>query len=96
MKKVEIEILDNAINCVVVKLPERKFPGVVIQGDSLWILYSSVRGLQRVCKGKISDEADDELSDLLDLLSMYVHHYESTLEAHGIDLPYYGEINESG
>ncbi len=38
MRTIEVEIFSETTNSPVIKMPNRKFPGVVIQGDSLWIL----------------------------------------------------------
>jgi hypothetical protein len=39
MTKMEIEVYSEATNQAVVQMPGRQFPGSVIQGDSLSILY---------------------------------------------------------
>jgi hypothetical protein len=95
MQKVELEMLNNVTNCAVVKLPDRRFPGIVIQGDTLWSIYSSVSLLKDLCKDGNLEEAIDESSDLIAQLSGYLQVYESALNAHGINKPYNGGIGAS-
>jgi len=94
MAETGIEILDNAINAVVVKLPGRKFPGIVIQGDSLSILFSSARELKELCEKNGSEEALDLALDLFNQLSIYIGYYEAVLTAHGIEKPYPSRTND--
>jgi hypothetical protein len=83
-----IELLDNTINCAVVKLTSRKYPGVVIQGDSLHNLHTSVQYAKTLCETGQTAEAVDELSMLVDILATYVDNYERVLKHFGRDLPY--------
>jgi len=41
------ELLPPPRNHAVVQLPERKFPGVVFQGDSLNSLFGALEGIHR-------------------------------------------------
>ena len=43
VKTIEVDALTDQGNYAVIRLPERKFPGVVVQGDSLSILISNLR-----------------------------------------------------
>lgn len=96
MKKVELELYSEASNYAIVRVPERRFPGIVIQGDSLSILHSTARELSlRLQQLGIEDEellyAAQELQEqLLDRLL----HYQKTLAAHDISLPYSGSVVE--
>ncbi|MEK9141796.1 MAG: hypothetical protein AAB308_12145 [Nitrospirota bacterium] len=44
MKREEMDVLSETINSPVIQFPRRQFPGVLAQGDSLFILH----GLGRV------------------------------------------------
>jgi class 3 adenylate cyclase len=84
-------VFSTASNAAVVRVPGRRFPGVVIQGDSLSILQADVRQARALAR-EDSQEARQELADvLMDLeekLSGYLAVYEQTLRAHGMALPY--------
>ncbi len=88
MKYVQIEMLSETINCPVVYVPGRKFPGVVIQGDSLKILLGHAQEIEELaaqCKNK---ELNIAVASLKLILSDYVEEYEVTMKANGRDLPY--------
>ena len=60
----EIKRIGGATNAVVVQLPERQYPGVVIQFDSL----SNLVGLIRCAKENIALNDWGEVRDVLDEL----------------------------
>lgn len=84
----QLELLSRPVNFAVVQLPERQFPGVVIQGDSL---NGLVRQLQKI-HGALSAEGFEtlvaEIEDVQEQLSSALHHYEAVCAERGIALPY--------
>ena len=88
MEKVEIEVYSQASNLAVVQMPGRKVPGIVIQGDSLNILYGLAISIVNRAKMIGDTELLDEANELADLLVVHLKHYESVLQKHGIALPY--------
>jgi hypothetical protein len=85
----EVRLLSPPANFAVVQLPGRKFPGVVVQGDTLHGLVNEVDGLVRLLR---SNEVDDEILATLELISEKLtgamNHYEHVCAEHGISLPY--------
>jgi hypothetical protein len=84
------ELLSNPTNYAVVQLPGRKFPGVVMQGDSL---NSLTKRLERMRSDLRIDDFDRdkvaaELDDLVNLFSEVRSHYEKVCAAKGLTLPY--------
>jgi hypothetical protein len=75
----------------VVRLPTRKYPGIVIQGDSLHILHVSVRSAKALCEAGEIAEAVDELGGVIDILSAYIGNYERVMKQQRINLPYIGD-----
>jgi hypothetical protein len=69
-------------------MPERKYPGCVIQDDSLSILS----GLARSIHERLAEDTDEELTgdvaELLKLLEDRQSHYEAVLAEHKIELSY--------
>lgn len=45
MPKIELEVYSDASNSAVIQTPGRRFPGSVIQGDSLAILCEDLRNV---------------------------------------------------
>jgi hypothetical protein len=88
MRRIEVEVLTEAVNAAVVRLPGRSFPAAVVPGDSLAILV----GLARSVRDRVRNAGDGELvgaaSELHDLLAARLRAYESALEAHGVPLPH--------
>ena len=82
------KILEVGGNGAVVQLPERKFPGLVVQGDSLAILASNVEELRESIAKKDSSEVEASLAMLERSLNERVEFYESVLAKHQIQLPY--------
>ncbi len=89
MERIEIEVFSQASNAAVVRMPTRHFPGIVIQGDSLHILYDLAEAIVRLAAPHDDEDLSGETEELRDLLARYVSSYETVLKEHGIELPYY-------
>ncbi|MFD7446669.1 DUF6959 family protein [Streptomyces sp. NPDC059909] len=88
MERVEAELFTDGGNNAVVRLPGRRFPGVLIQGDSLSILRSDVAEVvEAFDQGDIA-EARETAGLLLDDLDALLQRYSAALEAHDIKRPY--------
>ena len=84
----QAEILSNQTNCAVVQLPTRRFPGVVVQGDSLSGLVADLRTASEALGIGDLDEAQGWLAEVIDWLEDAKTTYETTLADRGIELPY--------
>ncbi len=73
----EIKRLGGWSNSIVVQLPERKYPGVVIQGDSMTNLLRLVED----AKSRMAVGDTDELSDLLDEINGILSGYVAALNS---------------
>ena len=83
------KILQIGSNGAVVQLPERQFPGVVIQGDSLSILMRKMIEIRLMITDKADiSETTSEIDDVIDKLYGRIALYEMTLEKNSIPLPY--------
>ena len=88
MENKQVEVYSETSNMAVVRMPGRRFPGSVIQGDSLSILCDLATSLhQRSIKTR-DNEFIGEAQELKELLEGRIRHYEVALKTHGIDLPY--------
>jgi hypothetical protein len=92
MKKVEIELYSEATGSEIVRIPERRFPGVVVQGDSLSILHANAKDLSIRLKdlGVQDEELLHAAQEVQEQLLGRMLHYQQVLAAHGIELPYSG------
>jgi hypothetical protein len=88
MKQVQVDMLSEAINCPVLLVPGRKFPGVVVQGDSLRILCDLADDLDQLSALHSGAEVHETALALKRKLSGYLQEYEAVMKAHGRELPY--------
>lgn len=88
MEKIELEVYSQAINQAVVKMPQRRFPGLVIQGDTMSILVTLAETIYERAKKSSDSELLEEADELKDRLKAFLLHYETVLGAHQLDLPY--------
>lgn len=72
----------------VVKLPWRKFPGIVIQGDTLNTYVSRLTTLLEDVRKLDNVDLEDSVSDLVEGFEEYLSIYEEVLETENIELPY--------
>lgn len=86
----EVNLLSRPVNFAVVQLAGRKFPGVVVQGDTLHSLVARVDELRRLLKSGETDEVYAGLEDIKDQLMEAMQHYERVCADRGIALPYSG------
>jgi hypothetical protein len=91
MKDVEIlsvEMFTPVGNNAVLRLPGRRFPGVLVQGDSLSILVEHVREVVERARQGSDEDLLGAAEALQDLLLAAQEKYEKALADHGIALPY--------
>ena len=84
----QADLLSPPINYAVVQLPERKFPGVVVQGDTLHILQKQAVQMGQLLSAMDLAELAIEIEDLKEQLSEALTHFERVCADRGIALPY--------
>ena len=88
MRKEVVEIYSDQTNAAIIRHPERKFPGVLVQGDTLHSLCCSADDACAVAKSLLAADAYDELNELRNHLWSLLNHYKSVLGEHQIPLPF--------
>ncbi|MFE9603652.1 DUF6959 family protein [Streptomyces hokutonensis] len=88
MERVDVELFTDGGNDAVVRLPGRRFPGVLIQGDSLHILRSDVAEVVEACERGDLAEAGESAGLLLAGLDALLARYSVALANHSIQAPY--------
>lgn len=88
MELVEVEILSDAVNSAVLRVPGRRFPGVVLQGDTLATLVRDLRSAVAALDSQEISNARDDVQSVLDRLVDAQSFYEASLRQHGVRLPY--------
>lgn len=88
MERVEAELFTDGGNNAVVRLPPRRFPGVLIQGDSLSVIRSEVAEVIEACDQGDLAGAQETASLLLADLDELLARYTVALDAHKVPRPY--------
>jgi len=86
MKK-EIDIFSEGANAIV-QLPERRFPGLVVQGDTLKSWEEMASEALRALKLSDPAEASDAIGYLCEKLQESLREYERVMNERGFGLPY--------
>ncbi len=86
--KLEVDVLGNAVNSPVLHFPGRRFPGVLIQGDSLKSMADLANEIRQQLSAGDIEEASSVAEELHDLLRSRLDIYQKALESHGVELPY--------
>ena len=88
MKVERVECFSDNSNAAVIRAFGRNYPGVLIQGDSLYNLCQfASKVVLELNKGN-SAEAQDIAMELSEMLEAYKKHYEAVLLDAGTELPY--------
>ncbi|MFF7156397.1 DUF6959 family protein [Streptomyces sp. NPDC008139] len=88
MERLDVELFTDGGNDAVLRLPGRKFPGVLVQGDSLSILRADVAELSELREAGDLVEASKAASLLLAGIDLLFERYTETLRLHHIQLPF--------
>ena len=87
-------VLDASVNAVVGKFGSRSFPGVLLQGDTLRIIFDDIVELADELRTGNSDEAAEIAGGLQERIFDLLCHYETVLENNKIELPYPKSVQE--
>lgn len=88
MRVEQVEIYSDKTNAAVMRHPGRRFPGVLIQGDSLSILCRRADTVCEAEKASGTGESYAEANELRNALQALLSHYKAVLGEHGIPLPF--------
>lgn len=91
MRIEEIEIHSDQTNAAIMRHPGRRFPGLLIQGDTLFSLWWQADRACAVAHGRLTEDEYHEIEELRDRLRAYLDHYKRVLEEHQIQLPFSSE-----
>jgi hypothetical protein len=94
MEQVPMELFSNDSTMAIVRTPGRRFPGVVLQGDSLAHLCRSAKSVvlalivANATGASGLEQVLEEAEELHRNLQARVDAYETCLRAHGMQLPH--------
>lgn len=84
----QVEIYSDQTNAAVMRHPGGRFPGVLIQGDSLYSLCYQADAICVDARVALDPETFQKLNHLRNALSGLLSHYKVMLGEHGIPLPF--------
>jgi hypothetical protein len=82
------EILSHIPNSGIVQMPGRRFPGLVLQGDSVNNLYRCLLMVLEDAKSRRDEDLYYEVLTHAQVMEGHLLHYEQTLTCAGIQLPW--------
>src|SRR5262249_12548796 len=88
MRVEQVEIYSDVSNAAVMRHPGRRFPGVLVQGDTLYTLCYRADVACRGAKSRLDSESYEELNELRNHLWSLLSHYKVILGEHEIPLPF--------
>ncbi len=88
MEPEKIDVYSHAMNSCVVKMPERQSPGIVIQGDSLALLFDATLEIVESLEATGDENLFLRALQMAEALETYLLNYEKTLQQHQLPLPY--------
>lgn len=88
MEKSTADILSHVPNSGIVQMPGRRFPGIVMQGDSLSTVFDALSVCLNDAKRRKDEDVYFELLGFAEMLQGQLLHYEKTLLEIGLPLPY--------
>ena len=88
MKIEPVEIYSDASNFAVMRHPGRRFPGALIQGDSLHLLCTTAEAAENALQSGNAAAAGDYLNELSGALRARLDHYVQVLGEHDQNLPF--------
>ena len=83
-----VEIYSDASNAAVMRHPGRRFPGVLVQGDTLSRLCLAADLICASGRQQLDSDTYEELNDLRNHLWSLLLHYKIVLGEHDIPLPF--------
>lgn len=83
-----VEIYSDATNNAVMRHPGRRFPGVLVQGDSLYSMCKTADDICRAARGALAEGNYNVLNQLRNGLWDRLNHYKQVLAEHKIELPF--------
>ena len=88
MRIEQVEIYSDATNAAVMRHPGRRFPGLLLQGDTLNNLHAIADRLSVETSNLLDEDTRADLHELRDALRDFRDHYARVLREHSLPLPF--------
>jgi len=84
----QVEIFADTSNAAVMRHPSRQFPGVLVQGDTLYSMCQAADFICARARPQLDEEVSQELNELRNQLWSLLTHYKSVLAEHDLPVPF--------
>ncbi len=84
----QIEVYARDSIGAVVRMPGRRTPGLVIEGDMFCIMFQFSSSLLQAAQDDSDEQTIQWAQELKDMLYAQLHLYEDALKQHDLELPY--------
>ena len=91
----DFQVLSQNADGTIIQSPDRHFPGVLIQGDSLNILFDHLMMALERLDGKTDRETFLCILKQAEAVESHLRNYETVLSSHGMRLPYDRDQNRT-
>ena len=88
MHIVNVEIYSDDTKRVVMRHPGRRFPGILLQGDSLHTMCATADRICAAARKSLDRDAYKDLNELRNGLWAYLDAYKRTLLEHNVPMPF--------
>jgi hypothetical protein len=88
MEKLEVDIFTDQGNNAVIKLPDRLYPGVLIQGDTLLNLVKTAESVLLALNEDHNDKLLDDAEGLFLAMSEILDEFRQIVKNSNLNVPY--------
>jgi len=88
MKKIDIEVFSGAVNNSVIRMPERRYLGSVIQGDTLFLLHGEAMDILEELKHNPGSYAYYKAYSIAKNLESRLDHYIAVCKENNVKLDF--------
>jgi hypothetical protein len=89
LEQIQVELFSDGGNNAVVRMPRRAYPGVVVQGDTLFVWRRQLAEIAAALRTEqASQDVIDEVGYMVAEFDDVLRGYEQALSSHGIRRPY--------
>ena len=86
MRQEKVEILSDETDMAVIRHPDRRYPGILVQGDTLLGMCQQADFVAKQIGRSAPGYAN--LNELRNQLWSLLSHYKAVLEKHKVELPF--------
>jgi hypothetical protein len=88
MRVESVEIYSDTSNAAIMRHPGRRFPGTLVQGDTMHSWCTTLDSICENARGKLDEDTYVELNEHRNRMWSLLAHYKQVLGEHDMPLPF--------